>query len=61
MNVTKGFVWGEDIFYSEEYAFSVNLKDKEIKLSRDETLLDSYLNTLNSKKCPDFNKPRSLC
>ena len=35
VNVTKGFVWGEDIFYSEEYAFSVNLKDKEIKLSKE--------------------------
>ena len=35
VNIVKGFIWGEDIFYSEEYAFSVNIKDKEIKLSEE--------------------------
>lgn len=33
VNVVKDFLWGEDVFYSEEYAFAINLKNKEIKIS----------------------------
>ena len=33
VNIVKDFIWGENVFYSEEYAFCVNIKDKEIILS----------------------------
>jgi len=37
VNIVKDFIWGEDIFYSEEYAFSVNITNKQIKLSNEHT------------------------
>ena len=37
VNIVKDFIWGEDVFYSEEYAFSVNITDKQIKLSNEHT------------------------
>ncbi len=33
VNVVKDFIWGEDIFYSEEFAFAVNIEGKNIVLS----------------------------
>lgn len=35
VNIVKEFRWGKDIFYAEEYAFSANIKDKEIVLSEE--------------------------
>lgn len=35
VNVVKGFKWGEDIFYSDEYSFAVNIYDKKIKISEE--------------------------
>ena len=37
VNIVKDFLWGEDVFYSEEYAFSVNITNKQIKLSNEHT------------------------
>ena len=37
VNIVKDFTWGEDVFYSEEYAFSVNITNKQIKLSNEHT------------------------
>lgn len=37
VNIVKDFIWGEDVFYSEEYAFSVNITNKQIKLSNEHT------------------------
>ena len=34
-NVVKDFIWGEDVFYSEEYSFAVNIADREITLSKE--------------------------
>ena len=33
VNIVKDFIWGDDVFYSEEQAFSVNIYNKTIKLS----------------------------
>ena len=33
VNVVKDFIWGKDIFYSEENAFAVNINNKQIVLS----------------------------
>lgn len=33
INIVKDFIWGDNVFYSEEYAFAINLEDKEIKIS----------------------------
>lgn len=33
VNVVKGFKWGDDIFYSDEYSYAVNISDKKIKIS----------------------------
>lgn len=33
VNVVKDFVWGKDVFYSEEYAFAVDISNQEIQLS----------------------------
>ena len=33
VNVVKDFIWGKDVFYSEEFAFAANINDKEITLS----------------------------
>ena len=35
VNVVKDFMWGEDVFYSEEFAFAANIDNKEIVLSRE--------------------------
>ena len=37
VNIVKDFIWGEDVFYSEEYAFSVNITNKKIQLSNEHT------------------------
>ncbi len=34
-NVVKDFIWGEDVFYSEEFAFAADISDKEIVLSEE--------------------------
>ena len=34
-NVVKDFIWGEDVFYSEEFAFATDISDKEIVLSEE--------------------------
>lgn len=33
VNIVKDFLWGKDIFYAEEYAFSANIDNRKIKLS----------------------------
>ena len=33
VNVVKDFMWGKEVFYSEEYSFCVDITGKEIKLS----------------------------
>ena len=33
VNIVKDFVWGKDVFYAEEYAFAVNINNKQIKIS----------------------------
>ena len=35
VNIVKEFKWGEDIFYSDEYSFAVNIYDKNIKISEE--------------------------
>ena len=35
VNIVKEFRWGEDVFYAEEYAFSVDIGNKEINLSKE--------------------------
>ena len=37
VNVVKDFKWGENIFYSEEYSFAVNITNKKIQLSNEHT------------------------
>lgn len=37
VNIVKDFIWGENVFYSEEYAFSVNITNKKIQLSNEHT------------------------
>ena len=37
VNVVKDFIWGEDVFYSEEYSFAVNITDEKIQLSNEHT------------------------
>ena len=34
-NIVKDFIWGRDIFYAEEYAFSVNINNQKITLSEE--------------------------
>lgn len=33
VNVTRGFMWGENVFYSEEFSFAVNIINRKIVLS----------------------------
>ena len=33
VNVVKDFLWGNDVYYSEEFAFAVKIDKEEIKLS----------------------------
>ena len=33
VNVVKDFLWGDDVYYSEEFAFAVKIDKEEIKLS----------------------------
>lgn len=35
VNVVGDFMWGRDVFYSEEYGFSVNISNQEIRLSNE--------------------------
>ena len=35
VNIVKGFKWGEDVFYSEEYSFAVNIDNRKIKISEE--------------------------
>lgn len=35
VNIVKEFKWGENVFYAEEYSFAVNIKDKEIQISKE--------------------------
>ena len=37
VNVVKDFIWGEDVYYSEEYAFAANITDEKIQLSNEHT------------------------
>ena len=37
VNIVKDFIWGEDVFYSEEYAFYVDITNKKIQLSNEHT------------------------
>jgi dATP pyrophosphohydrolase len=50
VNVVKDFMWGEDVFYSEEYAFSANITDEKIELSNEHT----------EYKWVDYSEARSL-
>ena len=50
VNIVKDFIWGEDVFYSEEYAFSVNITNKKIQLSNEHT----------EYKWVDYNEAKSL-
>lgn len=35
VNVVGDFIWGKDVFYSEEYGFSVDISNQEISLSNE--------------------------
>lgn len=35
VNIVKEFKWGEDVFYSEEYSFAVNIDNRKIKISEE--------------------------
>ena len=35
VNIVKEFMWGDNIFYSDEYAFAVNVGNKKIKISEE--------------------------
>ena len=37
VNIVKDFIWGEEVFYSEEYSFSVDITNIEIQLSSEHT------------------------
>lgn len=44
VNVVKDFLWGNDVYFSEEFAFAVKIDKEEIKLSNEhqEYKLHSY-------------------
>ena len=50
VNIVKDFIWGEDVFYSEEYAFYANINNKKIQLSNEHT----------EYKWVDYNEAKSL-
>ena len=35
VNIVKEFKWGENVFYSEEYSFAVNINGKKIEISEE--------------------------
>ena len=35
VNVVGDFIWGKDVFYSEEYGFAVDISNQEINLSNE--------------------------
>lgn len=35
VNIVKGFKWGKNVFYSDEYSFAVNINDRKIKISEE--------------------------
>lgn len=35
VNVVKDFLWGDDVYFSEEFAFAVKIDKEEIKLSNE--------------------------
>ena len=35
VNIVKRFKWGEDVFYSEEYSFAVNIDKRKIEISQE--------------------------
>lgn len=35
VNVAGDFIWGKDVFYSEEYGFAVDISSQEIRLSNE--------------------------
>ena len=50
VNIVKDFIWGENVFYSEEYAFYVDITNKKIQLSNEHT----------EYKWVDYNEAKSL-
>ena len=58
VNIVKGFVWGEDVFYSEEYAFSVDINNKQIKLS-DEHEEYQWLNYEKAKELLKYDSNKN--
>ena len=50
VNIVKDFIWGENVFYSEEYAFYVDITNKKIQLNNEHT----------EYKWVDYNEGKSL-
>ena len=39
-NITKEFIWGEDIYLIEEHCFGIDASNEEIKLSKEHTKME---------------------
>ena len=58
VNIVKNFIWGKDIFYAEEYAFSADINNKQIKLS-DEHEEYKWLSCEEAKKLLKYDSNKS--
>ena len=58
VNIVEDFIWGKDIFYSEEYAFSVNIDDKQIKLSNEHEEY-KWVNYKQAKELLEYDSNKS--
>jgi dATP pyrophosphohydrolase len=58
VNIVKEFKWGKDIFYADEYAFSVNIADKEIKLSSEHEEYE-WMNYEDARKLLKYDSNKS--
>ena len=58
VNIVKDFIWEKDIFYAEEYAFSADINNKQIKLS-DEHEEYKWLSCEEAKKLLKYDSNKS--
>ena len=58
VNIVKEFIWGENVFYAEEYAFAVNIENKDIILSHEHEEY-TWLNYEESKKMLKYDSNKS--
>lgn len=58
VNIVKKFIWGNDIFYADEYSFSVKFDNIDIVLS-DEHSLYSWMSFEEAKKLLKYDSNKS--